>query len=59
VQPEQLCEDLPSFTTLDYRGCPFEGPFDHLNGAGREVPLMRTPLDYGQDDEADREPKQS
>jgi hypothetical protein len=59
VQPEQLGEDLPSFTTLDYRDCPFEGPLDHLIGAGREVPLMVAFLDYDQDDEADREPKQS
>jgi hypothetical protein len=59
VQPEQFREDLPSFTTLDYRGCPFEGVSDHLNGADREVPLMRAPRDYDQDDEADSEPKPS
>jgi hypothetical protein len=57
VQPEEFREDLPSFTTLDYRGCPFEGVFDYLNGADREVPLMRAPRHYNQGDEADREPK--
>jgi hypothetical protein len=59
VQSEQFREDLPSFTTLDYRDRPFEGVFDHLNGAGREVPLMTAPRDYDQDDEADSEPKPS